>query len=313
LGHEVSGTVAELGPDTSSAHLKVGDPVVAAFLMPCGSCSACASGRDDLCGPFFEMNRLAGTLYDGTSRLTGSDGEKIAQYSMGGLAEYAVAPIGAVAQLPAGMDLVAASILGCAAFTAYGAVRRGADLRFGETCAVVAVGGVGASIVQIARAMGASSVIAVDVSDEKLQPLLDRGATHVVNSATADVRQSVAEITNGRGVDVAFEALGSAVTWATALSLIADGGRMVPIGLGGSTSEARVPINQLVRRSQRIIGSYGARTRQDLPAVIELAARGSIAYRELVTIRLPLEKADEGYTLLANGHIQGRAVISLTQ
>jgi S-(hydroxymethyl)glutathione dehydrogenase/alcohol dehydrogenase len=313
LGHEVAGTVAALGADTAESGLAVGDPIAAAFLMPCGTCEACAKGRDDLCEPFFTRNRLAGTLYDGTSRLVTPTGEPIAQYSMGGLAEFAVAPIGAVAPVPAAIDRVDGAILGCAALTAYGAVRRGADLRFGETCAVVAVGGVGANIVQIAAALGARTVIAIDVADDKLTPLLARGATHVVNSATSDPREAVHAITGGRGVDIAFEALGIPPTWSTALSVLADGGRMVPIGLGSGTGSAAVPINQIVRRSQRIIGSYGARTRQDLPAVIDLAARGVISYRDVVQLRLPLERAGEGYDLLRTGGINGRAVVDMSK
>jgi Zn-dependent alcohol dehydrogenase len=312
LGHEVSGTIVELGTGTERTSLAVGQRVSAAFLMPCGQCPACARGRDDLCDPFFSLNRLKGVLYDGTSRLQTLDGETVAMYSMGGLAEYAVIPATSVTPLPDGLDPVASAILGCAAFTAYGAVRRGADLRFGETCAVVAVGGVGGNIVQLARVFGAKTVIAIDVADDKLAPLLERGATHIVNSTTQDPREAVFAITGGQGVDVAFEALGIAPTWTTALSILADGGRMVPIGLGSGTGQAQVPINQVVRRSQRILGSYGARTRQDLPAVVELAARGLISYEEVVSRRLPLERAAEGYEALRRGEIQGRAVIDMS-
>lgn len=312
LGHEVSGRIVELGPGIEHTGLLVGQDVSAAFLMPCGQCPACARGRDDLCDPFFTLNRLKGQLYDGTTRLATPAGEPVAMYSMGGLAQYAVVPATSVSPLAPGMDPVAAAVLGCAAFTAYGAVRRGADLRVGESVAVVAVGGVGANIVQLARAFGASTVIAIDVSDDKLAPTLKAGATHVVNSARQDARAAVLAITNGRGVDVAFEALGIPATWTTALSVLADGGRMVPIGLGGGTQGASVPINQLVRRGQRILGSYGARTRTDLPAVIALAANGTIGYRELVTRRFPLPAANEGYTLLAKGEVSGRAIVDMS-
>ena len=93
------------------------------------------------------------------------------------LAEYAVIPSTSVAVAPDDIDLVPAAILGCAAMTGYGAVRRGADLRFGETVAVVATGGVGTNIVQIARAFGTSQIIAIDVDDDKLAPMFDYGAT----------------------------------------------------------------------------------------------------------------------------------------
>jgi S-(hydroxymethyl)glutathione dehydrogenase/alcohol dehydrogenase len=91
--------------------------------MPCGTCRHCVRDRDDLCEPFFTLNRLKGVLYDGTSRLRRSDGSTLAMYSMAGLADYAVVPASDVFPMPEGIDPDAASILGCAVFTAYGAVR----------------------------------------------------------------------------------------------------------------------------------------------------------------------------------------------
>ena len=101
-------------------------------------------------------------------------------------------------------------------------------------------------------------------------------------------------------------------TWATALDVLADGGSMVPIGLGAGVQTAGVEINRTVRRSQSILGSYGARTRQDLPAVVDLAARGVINYRDVVSRRLPLAEAGAGYEALRNRQIQGRAVVDMS-
>ena len=312
LGHEVSGTIVELGPGTEHTGLEVGQQVAGGFLMPCGQCRHCAAGHDELCEPFFELNRLKGVLYDGTTRLYSLDGEPIQMYSMGGLAEYSVVPATALAPVPEGVDPVSSAILGCAAMTGYGAVRRGADLKYGETVAVVAVGGVGSNIVQIARVFGASQVIAIDVADDKLEAVKAFGATATINSMTQDAREEVLKLTNGRGVDVSFEALGIPSTWNTALDVLADGGRMVPIGLGAGRQTAEVEINRTVRRSQSILGSYGARTRQDLPAVVDLAARGIINYDDLVTRRFSLDEAAAGYEALRNRAVQGRAVVDMS-
>ena len=129
LGHEVTGTIVEVGPGNEHSGLAVGQQVAGGFLMPCGQCDACAAGHDELCAPFFSLNRLEGKLYDGETRLATPDGEQVAMYSRGGLAEYAVVPSTSVAVAPEGTDMVSAAILGCAALTGYGAVRRGADLR----------------------------------------------------------------------------------------------------------------------------------------------------------------------------------------
>ncbi len=307
LGHEVSGTVVEIGTDVSG--FAPADKVVGAFIMPCGTCQACAEGRDDLCGPFFAMNRLNGTLYDGETRLYSQRGEPIAMYSMGGLAEYAVVPATGLAHTPEGLSMESAAVMGCAVLTAYGAVRRSGDVRAGETVAVVAMGGVGSNIVQIARAFGASKVIAVDVDDAKLATAHSLGATHVVNSRTEDPIAAVRTATDGIGVDVVFEALGHPQTFEQALSMLRDGGRMVAVGIAAGTTTANVEITRLVRRSQRIIGSYGARTRIDLPMVLDLASRGILNPQLTVTRTFTLDEAPLAYDTLARGEIVGRAVV----
>lgn len=312
LGHEVAGEVVEVGPHNEHLQVKVGDRVAGAFLMPCGRCEACSAGRDDLCAPFFALNRLKGRLYDDTTRLFDLDGNEVWMYSMGGLAEYCVIPSTSIARLPDGVDPVAGAILGCAALTAYGAVRRGADLRHGETVAVVAVGGVGSNVIQIARSFGAREVIAIDIADDKLEDARRLGATRVVNSARQDARRAVFELTGGRGVDVAFEVLGRPQTWTTALDVLSDGGRMVPIGLGAGIQTASVEINRAVRRSQSIHGSYGARTRADLPEVIRLADEGVVDYRSIVSRKFTLDQVAEGYEHLHEGVIRGRAVVEMS-
>ena len=196
--------------------------------------------------------------------------------------------------------------------TAYGAVRHGADLRYGQTLAVIGVGGVGSNIVQVAADMGARRVIAIDVDDTKLAAASKLGATDVINSRSVDAQERVMEITGGAGVDVAIEALGFPATFEQALSLIGDGGRMVPVGLAAGAQSAAVAINRLVRRGQQIVGSYGARTRTDLPAVVDMAARGIIDYQSVVSLRVPLEEADATYRLLEKGGVAGRAVVEMS-
>lgn len=232
-------------------------------------------------------------------------------YSMGGLAEYAVVPLTDVFLLPENLPPVESAILGCAAFTAYGAVRHAADLRPGETVAVVAMGGVGSNIVQIAGAFSASQIIAVDVVQEKLEAARDLGATDTVNGSQVDAVERVRELTEGRGVDVAFEALGRPETFTQAAGVLRDGGRMVAVGIAPGRTTAPVEITQLVRRSQRIIGSYGARTRADMPDILSLVSQGFLNPQDTVTRTFSLEEADSAYKALDRGEISGRAVIVL--
>lgn len=309
LGHEISGTVEAVGPGVEGP--AVGTPVVASFIMPCGACQYCARGRDDVCERFFALNRLKGVLYDGSTRLFRRDGSPLWMYSMAGLAEYAVVPATDVFPLPEGLPLEESSILGCAVFTAYGAVRHAAALRAGERVAVVALGGVGVNIVQIANGFGASEIIAVDIVPEKLDAARRFGATDVVNSAQGDPIARVRELTGGDGVDVAFEALGLPQTFVQAAEMLRDAGRMVAVGIAPGKTTAPVEITRLVGRSQRIIGSYGARARADMPRLLSLVARGFVNPEQMVTRKLPLEEANSAYEALGRGEIVGRAVIVL--
>jgi S-(hydroxymethyl)glutathione dehydrogenase/alcohol dehydrogenase len=262
-----------------------------------------------LCDSFFAMNRLKGTLYDGTTRLRRKDGTPIAMYSMAGLAEYSVVPATDVFPLVDGLPLEESAVLGCAIFTAYGAVRHGADLRGGERIAVVATGGVGINIIQIAKAFGASQIIAVDIRDDKLDAATRLGATHVVNAAATDATARVRALTDGKGVDAAFEVLGLPQTFTQAFDMIRDGGRMVAVGIAPGKTTAPIEITRLVRRELRIIGSYGARTRSDMPEIIRLAAHGIFRPETMVTQRFSLDQADAGYQALARGEIVGRAIV----
>jgi S-(hydroxymethyl)glutathione dehydrogenase/alcohol dehydrogenase len=309
LGHEISGVVEEVAPNVKTT--RPGDAVVCSFIMPCGLCYYCVRGRDDLCETFFAMNRLNGTLYDGESRLRRSDGTSLAMYSMGGLAEYAVVPASDVFPAPPTVPLTDACILGCALMTAYGAVKNQAKVQPTDTVAVVGVGGVGSNVVQIARAFGAGQIIAVDVRDDKLEAAKGLGATHTVNATQGDTVAAVHGLTNGRGVDVAIEALGRPETVVNAFMMTRDGGRVVMIGIAPGTTTAGIEITRLVRRGIQLMGSYGSRVRIDLPELLELAVRRQVSVSQPITRRYPFAQVDEAYTALNRGEIIGRAIVTL--
>jgi S-(hydroxymethyl)glutathione dehydrogenase/alcohol dehydrogenase len=149
----------------------------------------------------------------------------------------------------------------------------------------------------------------VDVSEDKLSAAEDLGATDTVNGAEEDPVSRVKELTDGEGVDVAFEALGRPETFAQAVGMLRDGGRMVAVGIAPGKTTAPVEITQLVRRSQRIIGSYGARTRTDMPEILSLVARGFLNPQATVTRKFSLDEADTAYKALDRGEISGRAVV----
>jgi succinate semialdehyde reductase (NADPH) len=309
LGHEISGTVLATGDGVTS--VSPGTRVAAAFIMPCGTCAQCRAGREELCEPFFAHNRLAGTLYDGSTRLFDRRGDPIAMYSMAGLSELAVMPALAAAPLPDELPLADSAIFGCALLTAHGAVRHVADLQAGESAVVIGVGGVGASIVQLARAFGADPVVAIDVADDKLEAAVDSGATAVVNSTGGGLEAAVLDHTEGRGGDVVFEAVGSPRTFRLATELVADGGRCVMIGIAANGVLGEVEITRLVRRKIQILGSFGGRPRHDLPGLMQMALDGKLDPTAMISRRYALDEAGEAYSALARAEIVGRAIVEI--
>jgi len=307
LGHEMAGTVVEAAADVTK--VKPGDRVVSTFILACGKCPECVRGRDDLCRDFFAVHRAKGVFYDGETRLFRADGSPLAMYSMSGLAEYCVAPETAVFPLPPNAPLHESAILGCAVPTAYSAVRHQGDVRPGTTVAVIGAGGVGSNIIQIAHAFGAAEVIAVDIREDKLAAARRLGATQGVDATAGDPAAQIRELTGGRGVDVAFEALGRPDTVLTAFDSVREGGRVVVVGLAPTSVAAPIEITRMVRRSVSVVGSFGARMRSDVPDLLQLVARGRVGVKELVSRRFKLEEAGQAYEALNRGEITGRAIV----
>ncbi|MBO0693123.1 MAG: zinc-binding dehydrogenase, partial [Acidimicrobiaceae bacterium] len=309
LGHEISGVVAEVGVGVE--HVKVGQRVVGAFIMPCGHCAECRGGRSELCVEFFAHNRLSGTLYDGNTRLFDKAGDPVWMYSMGGMSELAVMPALAAVPLPDALPLAESAILGCAFLTAMGAANRVGEVGPGATVAVFGAGGVGSSLIQVCKALGASRVIAVDLDDTKLAAAKRLGADDVVNASGADPVAAVRELTDGRGVDVAFEAIGRPVTFRQAGEVCADGATAVMVGIAPTGALGEVEITRLVRRKLRLLGSYGGRPQEDLPVLMGMAADGRIDLAGEVSEHVPLEAVDDVFTRLRRGEILGRAVVEV--
>jgi S-(hydroxymethyl)glutathione dehydrogenase/alcohol dehydrogenase len=306
-GHEISGWIDAPGPGVSG--FRPGDRVVSSFIMPCGNCPQCREGRDNLCETYFALNRVRGVLFDGTTRLYREDGSPLAMQMMGGMAQYAVVPVTDVFPLPAGLPLEDSCILGCALMTAYGAVKNSAQLRSGQTVAVIGTGGVGSNVIPLAAVFGASRIIALDVRREKLEAARALGATDTVDARSPDPVEQVRSLTGGRGVDVAIEAIGGSETVNQAFQMVADGGRVVVLGVAPMDAVVPIGITRLVRRGIQLIGSFGCRVRTDMPELIALAASGRIDVRASITRRYRLDQINDAYEALERGEIVGRAIV----
>jgi succinate semialdehyde reductase (NADPH) len=299
-GHEIYGVVEDVGPYVTTVNR--GDYVVAAFIWPCGKCYNCANGQENLCEAM-SMIRPKGVLYDGTTRLSLPDGSPVYIFLGGGFAEYAIIPETGVKVLPKELRKETSAILGCAILTGYGAVVESGKVRVGESVAVFGAGGVGASIVQLSKVVNASQIIAIDILDKKLEWAKEFGATDVINSKETDVVKAIKELTNGRGVDVAFEVVGSADTTYQAAESVRVGGRVVLVGLMPVGSTAPIHSARIVRSGIQIIGSYGGKTRTALPRIFELVRKGLIEVDKFVMKRWKLEEVNEAFLALSKGEV----------
>ena len=118
-------------------------------------------------------------------------------------------------------------------------------------------------------------------------------------------------MTEGKGVDVAIEALGSPITVKQAFNSVRDGGKVVLIGIAAAGVEVPLEITRFVRRGVTVVGSYGARARSDMPEVINLVQRGELDTSSPITRRYSLDQVNEAYEALAKGEIIGRAIIEM--
>ena len=216
------------------------------------------------------------------------------------LAEYAVVPYTALNKVPDDVDLRKVAVLGCAGLTAYGAVNS-AKIEAGESVAVIGVGGVGLSIIQLLKAIGAGRIIAVGTKKWKLEKALELGATDTINSKETEVTKAIKEITGG-GPDVVIEAGGTQETIRMAIDSVRIGGRVVLVGLPPTTAEIPLRIASIVRNGIKIIGNYGGRPRIDMPRLIELVKLGKYDPSSLITGTFKLEEINEAVKLLQEGN-----------
>ncbi len=266
-GHEYCGIVEAAGPLVRN--WRAGDRVIAPFILACGRCPACAAGHQTTCPD----QVIPGFTHPGA------------------FAQYVAVPHADtnLARLPEGLEPAIAAGLGCRVTTAWHALTDRAALRPGEWVAVFGGGGVGISVLLLARAMGARTVI-VDVVEEKLAYARALGADGVVNAATADAPAAVREITGG-GAHVAVEALGVTETTAAALRSLRKLGRMVQIGMpAGAHAAMTLPWDAVYSGQLAIFGTRGMPAWR-YPSLLSLIGAGRVDLSPLVTRRVRLSDA----------------------
>jgi Zn-dependent alcohol dehydrogenase len=309
LGHEGAGIVEEVG-ERPTGRIRVGDRVALLWRPRCGRCAACIAGNPVLC-ELGAVQAATGGLPDGTARLSLPDGGEL-HHLMGVscFSERVVVNENAAVLVPEGVPPEIAAISACAVITGVGAVFHEVHEAAGRPLLVLGAGGVGLSSVMGAALAGAHPLIVVDIDDAKLALARELGATHTINGRDEDVVARVLEITEGAGVASAIDAIGRAQTLEQAVDCLAPGGTLVAVGLGAVGAGFTVPLNQLVQRQKRIVGSlYGSSNPQlDLPRIFALYLAGELPLDKLIGDRLPLADFGEAYARLTAGAV-GRGIL----
>lgn len=299
LGHEAAGIVEELGAGVTD--LLVGDHLVVVFVPSCGHCAPCAEGRPALCEPGAAANG-AGTLLSGARRLSRGGEPLNHQLGCSVFAEYATVSRRSVVKIDPSIPLHEAALFGCAVLTGVGAVVNTAKVQVGASVAVIGLGGVGLAALIGAHAAGARQIIAIDLSDGKLEQARALGATHTVNAGQADALEQIRALSTG-GVEFAFEFAGSVRALELAYKITRRGGMTVTAGLPPAAALFPLPAVSLVAEERTLKGSYIGTCvpSRDIPRYIELYKQGRLPVDKLLTGRLTLDEINHGFDLLHEG------------
>jgi propanol-preferring alcohol dehydrogenase len=283
LGHENAGTVAALGPGARG--VDVGDAVLVYGPWGCGTCWQCARGADNLC-----------------EREGGRRGKGCGLGYDGGLAEYLVVPSPRLLVPIGDLDPLRAAPLTDAALSPYHALKSELwRLRPGTTAVVIGVGGLGHVAVQLLRELSPARIVAIDLRERARQAALAHGAD-VALDARAFTPDDVRAETGPVGAALVLDFVGTDETLALAASVLALGGHVSAVGIGGGTFPTqlgRVPLEWSLAKP-----SWG--TLPELHEVVAFARSGAL---EIEVERLRLEDAIDGYERLRNGAVDGRAVV----
>lgn len=297
-GHEGAGIVEAVGPDVDG--LAQGDHVALNWAPSCGACFYCDKGRPSLCGTYVEPI-WAGTMLDGTTRLTTKEGDPVYHFSaLACFAEACVIPAQCCVRMPASLPLPIAAVIGCAVTTGVGSVLNTAQVEPGSTVAVYGVGGVGLSTVMGAKLAGAGLIIAVDPLPERRQAALALGADYAFEVGTVEEIQG---LTEGRGADYVFEAAGVPAVQEHCLAVTRPGGTLVLSGISPMGSGTNLPGSVIVRQEKTIMGSYygTAHAPRDFVRYAHEYEKGSLPLDRLITKTYSLDQINEAYADMLSG------------
>ena len=305
FGHEVSGVVAQVGPDVTQ--FRVGDHVVGSLVQSCGSCARCQSGRSFQC-----QNPGATLRRPGDAPRLSRHGTALFQgMGLGGFAERALIHENQLALVSKDMPFAQAALLGCGVVTGAGAVLNAADVHAGDTVVIFGAGGVGLNAVSGARIAGASRIAVIDLQPKRLEAAKQFGATDVIDSSKADPVEAVRALLP-RGADHVFDFVGLKAVAEQGLAILGPGGGLYLVGVIKPEVGLDVNIFDAIGGQKRVQGvNYGSTNfKSDIPMYAELYLQGRLNLDDLVSKRIALRDVNDGYEALKSGSLNRVVVTS---
>lgn len=301
LGHEGAGIVEQVGEGVESP--QVGDHVILAWRAPCGVCRFCRAGQPNYCANSLNAEK----------RMRDKDGTLLNPVlGIGTFCTHTL--VHAKQAIPIDRDLPSAqmSLIGCGVMTGVGAALYQAKVTPGSSVAVFGCGGVGDSVIAGAKIAGATTIIAVDIDDRKLEWAKDFGATHTVNSRETDAVAKIKELTGGNGVNFSFEAVGRPETLEQALFCRDLAGTCILIGVPGPGPKLNIEMQKFFDLGGYLgVSWYGnCLPTRDFPMLAAWYRQGQLNLDKVVTRRIGLDGTEEAFAAMGRGETL-RSVIVL--
>jgi S-(hydroxymethyl)mycothiol dehydrogenase len=300
LGHEAAGVVSAVGEGVTD--VAVGDYVVLNWRAVCGECRACRRGELQYCF----------NTHNATQKMTLADGTELTPaLGIGAFIEKTLVHSGQCTKVDPAAPPTAAGLLGCGVMAGAGAAMNTGAVRRGEGVAVFGCGGVGDAAIAGAALAGATTIIAVDIDDRKLEWAKSFGATHTINSAETDPVEAIKGLTGGFGVDVAIDAVGHPKVFEQAFYARDLAGRVVMVGVPTPDMTIELPAIEIFGRGGAIKSSwYGdCLPSRDFPALIDLYLQGRFPLDKFVTETIALGDVEEAFRKMHHGEVLRSVVV----
>ena len=300
LGHEAAGVVDRVGDGVTD--VAVGDYVVLAWRAPCGLCRACRKGQTHYC---FDSHNAA-------QPMTTLDGEPLsAALGIGAFAEKTLVHKGQAVKVDDRCPPEAAGLIGCGVMAGFGAAVNTGAVQVGESVAVIGCGGVGNAAIMGARVAGATTIIAVDLDDRKLEWAKGFGATHTINGGSTDVVEAIRDLVEGEGADVVIDAVGIPATFEQAFYARDLAGRAILVGVPDPEMRFEIPLIDVFGRGGALKSAwYGdALPTRDFPLLVQHHLNGTIDLTDFVTETIGIDDVEEAFHRMEAGDVLRSVVV----